>query len=325
MTTSRSARRGAPRVLIALRVLIAPRVLVALPLAAACGDDAPDAYGNFEADPVVVSAEVGGTLVRFDPAEGERLPAGAVVGQIDTVALALQRAELDRQGGASRTRTAEARAQVDVLAAQLATARSELARVRRLHAAEAATARQLDLALGEVRTLTARIEAARAAIGVAREEAGGAAARVRQVDDRLARSRITNPRAGTVLTRYAEPGEWVAPGAPLYEVADLDTLTFRAYVSGAQLAAVRLGDTVRVQVDAAEGGLRTVAGRVTWVAAQAEFTPTPIQTRDERVAQVYAVKVRVANPGGALRIGMPGELVLGPVGGAPRAVAAGRP
>lgn len=311
MTTNRSRRRAALR------------LILALPLLAACGDDAPDAYGNFEADPVVVSAEVGGTLVRFEPEEGERVRAGAVVGQIDTVALALQRDELERQGSASRTRTAEARAQIGVLEAQLATARSELARVRRLHAAEAATARQLEQATGEVRVLTERIAAARATIGVVREEAGGAAARVRQVEDRLARSRVTNPRAGTVLTTYAEPGEYVAPGAPLYEVADLDTLTFRAYVAGAQLAAVRLGDTVRVQVDAPDGALRTVAGRVTWVAAQAEFTPTPIQTRDERVSQVYAVKVRVANPDGALRIGMPGELVLAGAE-APRAVAAGR-
>lgn len=305
------------------RAILAALSLAVLALAA-CGDEAADAFGTFEADPVVVSAEVGGTLVRFEPREGARVPAGAVVGQIDTVALALQRVELERQGRASRTRTVEARAQVGVLDAQLATARSELARVRRLHAAEAATARQLEQAVGEVRVLTERIEAARAGIGVVREEAGGAAARVRQVEDRLARSRITNPRAGTVLTTYAERGEWVAPGAPLYEVADLDTLTFRAYVSGAQLAAVRLGDTVRVRVDASDGALRTVTGRVTWIAAEAEFTPTPIQTRDERTSQVYAVKVRVANPDGALRIGMPGELVLAR-GGAAASVAAGRP
>lgn len=281
-----------------------------LPLAAACGGDEPDAYGNFEANEVVVSAERGGRLVRFDPDEGDRLAAGSVVGEVDTLALALERAEVERHEAASRTRTAEAEAQTGVLRAQLAIARQERARTRRLYAAEAATAQQLDRAEGEVRVLEARIRAARAGSDVVREEAGGAGARLAQIEDRIARSRIVNPVAGTVLATYAAVGEHVQPGAPLYRIVDLDTLTLRAYVSGAQLTELRAGQAVRVRVDAPGGELRTLPGRVVWIAAEAEFTPTPIQTRDERADQVYAVRVRVPNPGGALRVGMPGELVL---------------
>jgi len=81
-------------------------------------------------------------------------------------------------------------------------------------------------------------------------------------------------------------------------------------VSGAQLPEVRLGASVTVRTDAGGGTLQEHAGTVTWIADQAEFTPTPIQTRDERVTQVYAVKVAVANPDGTLKVGMPGELVL---------------
>ena len=288
------------------------RTLVAmlLPLLAACGAGTPDAYGNFEADEVVVSAETGGRLLRFAAEEGERLAAGAVVGQVDTTGLALKRDEILQQQRASTTRNSEARAQVDVLLAQLQTARSELARTRRLYDAEAATARQLDQAQGEVRVLEERIRAARAQSSVVREESGGAEARVRQIDEQLDRSRITNPVAGTVLTTYVEPGEYVQPGAPLYAVADLDTLTFRAWVSGAQLPRLRLGQQVRVRVDSAAGGLRTLPGIVVWIASEAEFTPTPIQTRDERVEQVYAVRVRVPDTQGVLKVGMPGELVL---------------
>lgn len=297
-----------------------------LALLAACGPDEPDAYGNFEADEVVVSAEASGRLVRFDAEEGETLAAGAVVGQIDTLALALQRAEVESRGEASLTRTREARAQIDVLRAQLATASDELARTRRLFDAEAATAQQLDRASGEVRVLRERIEAARAQTGVAQEEAGGAEARIRQIELQIERSRVVNPVAGTVLATYAEAGELVQPGAPLYRVADLRTLTLRAYVTGAQLAGVRLGEEVRVAVDSAGGGLRRLAGRVVWIASEAEFTPTPIQTRDERADQVYAVKVRVPNPDGVLRVGMPGELDLAPPdreGEEPIAAAAG--
>jgi HlyD family secretion protein len=102
----------------------------------------------------------------------------------------------------------------------------------------------------------------------------------------------------------------VQPGQPLYKVADLDTLELRAYVTGEQLASVRLGQRVQVRVDDGDA-LRTIPGTVTWVSATAEFTPTPVQTRDERADLVYAVKIRVPNPDGALKIGMPGDVTLG--------------
>jgi HlyD family secretion protein len=123
-----------------------------------------------------------------------------------------------------------------------------------------------------------------------------------------------SPLDGTVLTRYAESGEYVQAGQPLFKLASLDSLTLRAYVSGAQLADLRLGQRVKVGVDRADS-IATLPGRITWIASAAEFTPTPIQSREERADQVYAVKVVVNNPDGALKIGMPGELVLEQDGG----------
>jgi HlyD family secretion protein len=260
---------------------------------------------------VVVSAEVAGRLLRFDPDEGDRLPAGALVGQIDTLSLALQRAELRALQRASGSRTSQAEAQIDVLRAQLATARDEHARIARLYEAEAATAQQLARSEGEVRVLEEQIRGARAQTTGAREEAGGAEARIARIDEQIARSRIMNPIAGTVLATYVEEGEFAQPGGPLYRIARLDTLTLRAYVSGGQLTRVVIGDEVRVQVDAGDGELRTVPGRVTWIASEAEFTPTPIQTREERTDLVYAVRIRVPNPDGAIKIGMPGEVFFG--------------
>jgi HlyD family secretion protein len=277
---------------------------------AACRKEQPDAYGNFEAEEVVVSAELGGRLLRFAVSEGDRLTAGAEVALIDTATLTLQREEIVAQRGASRARTTEAQAQIGVLQAQLATAEREYERTRRLYRAEAATAQQLSQTGGEVRVLRERIRAAEAQIGTVREEASGTESRLAQVSEQLGKSRVINPVAGTVLTTYAEPGELVQGGTPLYRIADLDTLTLRAYVSGAQLAAVRIGGPVQVRIDAGRDQLDTLPGRLSWVASQAEFTPTPIQTADERTDQVYAVKVRVPNRGGVLKIGMPGELIL---------------
>ncbi|HEX6590281.1 MAG TPA: HlyD family efflux transporter periplasmic adaptor subunit [Longimicrobiales bacterium] len=277
---------------------------------AGCGGDEADAYGNFEAEEIVVSAEVGGQLTRFGAEEGTVLPAGAVVGQIDTSTLVLQRNEVGAQQRSASGRAAEAEAQIDVLEAQLATAIEEYERTARLYRAEAATARQLNLAEGEVRVLRERIEAARVQQGVARQEVGGVGARRQQIEQRIADSRVTNPSAGTVLATYAAAGEYVQPGQPLYRIADLGTMTLRAYVSGAQLADVKLGSEVTIRIDAGAGEYRSLRGRVVWIASEAEFTPTPIQTREERADLVYAVEVQVANPEGVLKIGMPGELIL---------------
>lgn len=275
-----------------------------------CGTDEPDAYGNFEADEVTVSAEGSGQLLRFEARQGQPLAAGAVVALIDTTALALRTAELASQEAATVTRTREAQAQIGVLQAQLATAREEHARTLRLFRAEAATAQQLNLAQGEVRVLEQRMQAARALTEAARQEVGGVQARTAQVQEQIRQSRVVNPTPGTVLATYSDAGEFVQPGQPLYKIADLGTLTLRAYVSGAQLAAVRVGQRVTVQVDAGEDARRGFPGTVTWISPEAEFTPTPIQTRDERTEQVYAVEIRVPNPQGVLKIGMPGEVVL---------------
>ncbi|HET7273593.1 MAG TPA: HlyD family efflux transporter periplasmic adaptor subunit [Longimicrobiaceae bacterium] len=277
---------------------------------AGCGEEEPDAYGNFEAIEVVVSAELSGQLVKFSPEKGQHIVAGTLVGQIDTTSLALQRRELLSTREAAQLSTTAASAQTDVLRAQLATAEEEYQRTLRLFRAEAATSRALNLAEGEVRVLRERIEATRAESAAADEQATSVAARVEQINDRIRQARIVNPITGTVLATYAEAGEFVQPGQPLYEIADLSPLILRAYVSGSQLSQIRIGQEVRVQIDGPEGELLALPGRISWISSEVEFTPTPIQTRDERTDQVYAIEIRVPNPNGIAKIGMPGEVVF---------------
>ena len=123
---------------------------------------------------------------------------------------------------------------------------------------------------------------------------------------------MINHVAGTVLTTYVEGQELVSPGQPLYDLADLSTLELRAYASGAQLPQLSLGDQVTVAVDAPGGGETRLPGEISWIASTAEFTPSTLQTKEERVDLVYAFKVRVRNPDGLLKIGMPGEVYLQP-------------
>jgi HlyD family secretion protein len=133
-------------------------------------------------------------------------------------------------------------------------------------------------------------------------------ARQNQLDRQLQDTRIVNPVSGTVLTTFAEPHELVKEGQPLYQIANLDTLELRVYISGAQLPSIKLGQEAEVLVDKNAEENQQFNGQISWIASEAEFTPRMIQTKEERVTQVYAVKVRVPNPDGILKIGMPGEV-----------------
>ena len=279
--------------------------------ASACGDGREaDAYGNFEATEVTVSAEIGGRLLELRADEGIHLDSGEVVAVVDTTTLVLQRRELTAQQQAAASRLEEVRRQIEVLRSQLETAREEHERNLRLLEADAATPRQVNLSEGEVRTLERRLDAARAQADAVRDEMASVDARLEQVDQRIDDATLRNPVTGTVLTTYADAGEYVGIGQPLYDVASLDTLQLRAYVSGARLSGIRLGEEVTVRWDTGPDELGSRPGIVTWVASEAEFTPTRIQTPEERITFVYAVEISVPNPDGALKIGMPGEVIF---------------
>jgi HlyD family secretion protein len=278
---------------------------------AACGKhDEPDAYGNFEATETVVSAETGGSLLWFTPVEGQRVAPGSTLGVIDTTRLALDRRQIGAERTAVSARVSESERQIGVLAVQREIASRAYARTRRLFAEQAATAQQLDQAERDYRVLGEQIAALRAQRNSVTQDVAASEARVAQIADRIAKSRISAPFAGTVLATYARAGEYVQPGQPLFRLASLDTLTLRAYVTEPQLAQLKLGQRVQVSVDRGEASRLALSGTVSWIASKAEFTPTPVQTRDERADLVYAVKILVPNRGGVLKIGMPADVAL---------------
>lgn len=243
---------------------------------------------------------------------------------------------IEAQRAAAQAQRDAAAAQRGVLASQLEIARRAYERTQRLFAQQAATAQQLDQAERDYRTLenqikaqdeqieaqarqvaahTGQIAAVRAQQQTAEQQVTVATAQVGQVEDRIRKTQITNPAAGTVLVTYAREGEVVQPGQPLYKIADLDTVDVRAYVTETQMASVKIGQKAQVTVDAGDSR-QTLDGSVSWVASQAEFTPTPIQTREERADLVYAVKIRVPNQNGLLKIGMPVDVAFGAAGSA---------
>ena len=141
------------------------------------------------------------------------------------------------------------------------------------------------------------------------QELKGLDAQISQVQDQIDKSAIINPVKGTILMKLAEPSEVVNYGKPLYKIADISTMELRVYVSGDQLPNIKIGQLVRVLIDDGKNGFRELQGNVSWISSKAEFTPKIIQTKEERVNLVYAVKIRVANDG-TIKIGMPGEVLF---------------
>jgi HlyD family secretion protein len=287
----------------------------------------PDATGVFEADEVIVSAEVGGRILAFDLREGDTLAAGKTAAVIEGVSLELQKAQVEASIAALQDKTTTVEPQIRlleeqerVLLAQLQTLEKERTRFERLVKADAATPKQLDDIVAQIEVLKRQVDVNRQQMAVQRNlvgtqnrsvmsEAAPLAKRAAQLEDQLQRGQVINPVNGTVLTTYVHAGELAAPGKPMYKIADLSTLTLRAYVSGTQLPGIRIGQDVQVRVDDGKGAFRSYGGRISWISDKAEFTPKTIQTKDERANLVYAIKVLVKNDG-YLKIGMYGELLF---------------
>lgn len=272
-----------------------------------------DGYGNFESVEVIVSAEATGRLLTFAVEEGMQLPANAMVGGIDSVQLNLRKAQLGANIKAVLSKRPDIDPQLQVIRQQIATQQREKQRIQNLLKANAATPKQLDDINAAIAVLEKQYASTASTLHTQvtglTSETQPLQLQVEQVNEQLAQSRVVNPVAGTVLLKYVEKGEVVNYGKPLYKIADLSTMYLRAYISGSQLPQLKIGQQVTVRTDGPDGSLKSWPGAVSWIASEAEFTPKTIQTREERVQQVYAVKIRVAN-NGSLKIGMPGEFTI---------------
>ena len=268
-----------------------------------------DAYGNFEATEITVSAESTGRLLAFNVEEGARLEAGALVGIIDTSQLAIQKSLLLSSLSAIRQKAGSMDPQISVVEEQIRVAEREKKRIQNLIVADAATTKQLDDISGQIDILGRQLSATRAQKESILAEIGPVLKQVDQVNDLVRKCYIYNPISGTVLTRFVEQDEIITYGRPLYLIADVSTMFLRVYISGSQLPGIKLGEEADLLIDSGRGdsaGMSTLRGVVDWISAKAEFTPKVIQTREERVNLVYAVKIRVTNDG-RIKIGMPGE------------------
>jgi HlyD family secretion protein len=285
-----------------LRLLVVSLLLSAA--LAGCGKDDNKIGGSglIEATESVISAESAGRVVqhRFD--EGALVSTGDTLVVIDPSNLELE--------------LAAARAGLDVLRAQLSTARvqvnqatsaeeyaqSEFARVERLLKSGTATQKQFDQVEFERNQATLAREAAQAQVRTLDAQLAKSEADIARLERRMKDCYALSPLDGVVTEKFVEPGELLSPGKAIARVARLDTVTVKVYLTTGQFAGVKLGDRATVST---ESGDREFPGTVIWTSDKAEFTPKNVQTEEARADLVYAVKVSVPNSDRTLKIAMP--------------------
>lgn len=288
--------------------LTASLSLAALSLSGCGRNDRSDGYGNFESTEIVVSSEATGKLIRYDVDDGVRLDKGQVAAVVDTTQLALDRQQLRAQLKALLEQKPSVVAEASVYRQQRRNIQRDLDRYTRLVNEGAVSVKTLENVQDQARVIDQQISAVDSKIPTIDSQAKALRDQIGKVDDQITKAVVRNPAKGVVLAKYAEPGEVVSYGKPLYRIADTGTMYLRVWLSETQLPSVKIGQKVDVLIDNEKAASKKLTGTIAWISSKAEFTPKIIQTREDRVNMVYAVKVLVENPDGVLKIGMPGEI-----------------
>jgi HlyD family secretion protein len=265
-----------------------------------------DAFGNFEATEVIVSAETSGRIIQFDPVEGTEIDKGGVIALIDTTIFHLQKSEIFAGMKSVITRISSINAQNDILNQQILNLDINISRIGKMLKDDAATQKQYDDLTGQVAVIQKQILANNTQKESVAAELAVYESKEATLNEQLRRCTVKSPLNGTVIEKYSEAGEVVAPGKPLVKVADLSVMKLKVYVSGAQLGGIKIGEKCTVRIDNGVKGYTSFSGIISYISDKAEFTPKIIQTKEERVTLVYAVNINVKNDG-IIKSGMPGE------------------
>lgn len=270
-----------------------------------------DATGSFEATEIIVSSQSNGKILELNVAEGKKLQAREIVGQIDSTQLYLQKMSLISNAQGVRAQRPNIEAQTAAVEEQIQTLQRERTRTQNLIAANAANKKQLDDINSQIDVLQKQLSAQTSTLqkssATISAQSSALEIQIAQLDDLLQKCTIRSPISGVVLNKYAEAGELAGIGSPLFKIADIDHMFLRAYVTNDQLSRIKLNDAVTVHTDAGNGEMRSYDGTVSWISEKSEFTPKTIQIKNERANLVYAIKIAVKNDG-FLKIGMYGEV-----------------
>ena len=272
-----------------------------------------DATGICEATTVTISSVTSGKILMLDLNEGDDISTGQRVGIIDTTLLVLQQKQLQSQQQSMEKSSPDIAAQAAALRSQISHQQNECDRISRLLADGAATQKQYDDAVAQLKILRGQLEGLLSTLDKNRSSINESASALQyqkeQIEEQIRKSNIIAPITGTVLLKYAEQGEYATPGRPLFKMANLNDIYLRSYFTASQLAHINIGQEVTVIADFGGEEQYEYPGKIIWIAQESEFTPKSIQTQDSRANLVYAVKIAVKNDG-RLKLCQYGEVRL---------------
>ena len=318
-------------------VVLAVSALAISTLITACsGTGADFAYtGRMDVDTITLSAQAAGSIDSLPVNEGDSVRQGQVLGQINTDRLQAQKrqqeaqvAELDvkRSAAEAQLQQADAQlaagsAQVDQVKTQLSFSEDTLAKTEKVLASGGATQQRRDELANQVavsqssltaqesnyRALESNYKVLESNLKLISAQQDELRAAMDLTDIAIRDAQLVSPVDGIVLNKFHFEGELATVGTPLLELADLSHMTVEIYVPLAALGTIKIGGHASVSV---EGIKQSFVGEVSWIASEAEFTPKTILTQETQTTLVYGVKIRVPNPDGILKIGMPVEVRL---------------
>ncbi len=274
--------------------------------------------GTLEATEVTVSSEVSGVVRTLRVTEGSSVRAGDTLVVIDSTEWKLQllRAEANLRGAEAQLKlTLEGPRKEDVAQAQASfeSARADLVRMQELRNAGTISQKQFDDAntrfvLAEQALVKMKKGSRAMEIELARAHRDQARAQVESLRKKVRDCTVRAPIAGSVVNTFVETGELISPGGSLVRLSDLSIMNLVVYLPEKALPDIQLGQRATITIDAYDD--RTFEGEVAHISPTAEFTPRNIQTKEERVKLVFAVKIRVANPDRLLKSGIPADATI---------------
>lgn len=274
------------------------------------GTTLSDAYGNFEADDIMISAETSGKITAFSYNEGDEITTNTTLAVIDSTDHFLKKLELIETAKGITIKKSKATSELKTLAIIKEKAKQDRDSYLDLLNEKVVPQEIYDNKNNSYKLAKERYKTGKQAIALIEQELNITQVKLQQVDNILKKCRITSPINSVILNKYYNIGEMVTAGKPLLKVANLDNIYLKAYIDGNQLSQVKLNQQVEILIDSTDGELKSYVGTITYIASKSEFTPKIIQTKDERTKLVYAIKVSLTNDG-FVKIGMPAEVRFG--------------
>ena len=271
-----------------------------------------DAFGSFESENTIISAQSNGMILDFAVHEGQMVKAGSIIATIDTADLVMQKKKIKWQLDAFLLQYTTIPDKFKILNDSLLTINQKISHIG-IVSKNNLLQNELDSLLSKKKNIEKEIDTQQKSfstqVKLLAMQAQQLYLQLEQINDAMAKSIVKSPVEGTVLTKYVNEYELVGAGSPIVRMADLSQMNLKVYVTEDQLSSIRLGEKCLVYIDDKKEELKEYEGVITWISSESEFTPKMIQTKKERVNLVYAVKITVENDG-SIKTGMPGEVVF---------------